>query len=162
MGSTRVGRGRGCEEKRFSQKEKLATLVDKAKTALELRMDALSEKFKKAGEKTMVDIRKDYQWQNLLAEEKPMLLTFYSRESETCEELFEMLMDKFISSSGDWRLVGIDQAQFPYLFAKFEVEIVPTLMIFHENIILETYERAIPEMTLDGWIKRLDDLSGKK
>jgi len=110
----------------------------------------------------MIDIHKEYQWQNLLEEEKPMLLTFYSRDSEACEQLFEMLMDKFLASTGDWRLVGVDQAQFPYLFAKFNVDVVPTLMIFNENVIMETYERCIPELTLDEWVKRLEDMSAKK
>ncbi len=74
---------------------------------------------------------------SFVVDSMPVLVEFWSTACAPCRALAPILEALVPENEGDAKIAKVNVADFPALAAKYRVEILPTLLFFHDGKIVE-------------------------
>lgn len=87
-------------------------------------------------------------FQELINDEKPVLIDFYATWCGPCQAMAPVLENLKDEISDNARVVKIDVDKFPQIAGTYQVQSIPTLMIFKKGELLWRHTGAAPKSEL--------------
>jgi len=144
-----------------SEDARKKSLRKEVKAEEEIRSEEI-EKAKQQEGKDMKDLESADQWQDILKNnDKPIVVDFYKQDCVNCRRLYPKLMDKFSDSKDKWVLLGANMEKVGDLGKSFEVEQVPTVVVFHKGKVVQQFKGLQDDKSIDDMMSKVHELSVK-
>ncbi len=95
----------------------------------------------------MIEINNKEFNEKVVKSEKTILVDFFATWCGPCKMLTPVL-EKISTSRGEFNIVKIDIDKEPNLAAKYEIDVVPTMLVFKNGNVVDKIEGYVDENTI--------------
>ncbi len=103
----------------------------------------------------VIDVTEAVFEREILKSDMPVLVDFWSPTCGPCRALAPVLEELADESEGDAKITKVNVAENPTLGAKYGVDMLPTLLLFHRGVVIE---RMVGVQSKDKLQDALDEI----
>jgi putative thioredoxin len=102
---------------------------------------------------TQYELAGDFQVEVLDASSQaPIVVDFWAEWCGPCRMLGPVLEKLAGEAAGRWRLVKVDTEAHPEIAGHFGIRSIPTVMLFQDGQVIDTFMGALPEDQITAWL----------
>lgn len=106
--------------------------------------------------KPLLQIEREGQWQDLLKQDVPVFLDFYTKYCPSCLQMLPLIEELAYELGEKAIIVKIDSSQMPVIAKHYKVTTVPTLIALRDGKEVKRSQKAMSKTELEAFFKNIE------